>query len=517
MGETLKTILQDESIYAQEEATLLLVAHVVNLYRRLWQRDPSAHLSKLADILNFQMDLRIAFGRSVDALWSALDLVVLWKEAVRSGLVQDRASLTHAFLAYGKCLATKERFEEACATLYEAVSVWRTQAGPEAVEPQYSLQLADLLMMYTDSLAQVDRHDDALLQMYNAVQILQSDPVKSAEHPDAGFKLVVALEEYANRLTAVGRDNEACDALSEAANICRHEVAKPNSVGPDQLANLLFFHAERLSKTGRHQDAYVAMREMVTIQRTLDQKQEASTPGEPLRYAYLRKYASMCARTGRYSEACVVGLEVVEVWRRVYQHCRWQGCTHLLEAICEYAVHLLRLGRSTEACRVMMDGAEICRTVYNIDPMSETMGLIMMFTQYAGEFAILRIADVERATAAALMTLSSHMGHIEASLKTHDTDVVPAEWEQVVSLSTFYFFVRQLKLELDPGGSMIGKSYHAQGISGVTSGRYERKRDQDFSVNYGIRTVYLCQNHPFSFWSIPIFQLRDLIGIVENG
>lgn len=431
LGETLKTILHDESLYGLDETILLLVAHLVNLHRRLWQRDPSAHASNLSASLVFQMDLRINFGRPTDASWSALELVLLWKGAVRGGLAQGRANLSDALLAYRKCLATEERFEEACETVSEAVSVWRAQTGPDAVEPQHSLRLADLLMTHADALVQVGQHHDALLETHNVVRILQSDPVSTAGHPDAGFKLIVALEEYANRLTEVGRDNEACDALSEAADTCRQEVLKPNSVGPDQLANLLFFHAERLSKTGRHQDAYIAMREMVTIQRTLDQKQEALTPEEPLRYPYLRKYASMCARTGRYSEACVVGLEVVEVWRRVYQHCRWEGCTHLLEAICEYAVHLLRLGRSTEACRVMMDGAEICRTVYNIDPASETMALIMMFTQYAGEFAILRMADVERATAVALAMLCSHMGHIEASLRSHNADVDPKEGGRV--------------------------------------------------------------------------------------
>lgn len=271
-----------------------LTNHVVCLHRKLWWRSPATHANDFAAALTYQREQLTKGENFAAACWSALDLVVLRREAVLiGGTGADRAKLTSlladAHTEYGKCLAQMQRYEEAITAMLEAIHIWN--GLPEDAR---DIRLADALGTLADILVRVNRMEDARIHARRAVEILYSHYHShnnsgngSAVRQRVVGKLHPALVACASLYPV--SDSQHSSTLSQAADVARSELSKspsPTIQQKQQLADILASLAGSLSSSGEHLSACTVMSEMVAIQRALDAVSEASMSWATRRHLY---------------------------------------------------------------------------------------------------------------------------------------------------------------------------------------------------------------------------------------
>lgn len=414
------------------------MTHVVCLYRVMWWRSPTTHAHDFAIALTYQREQLTKGEKFAAACWSALNLVVLRREAaLMGGSDADQAELTpllaEALTEYGKCLMILHRHEEAVAVVLEAIHIWSNQPQCER-----DMRLADALCMHAECLVQLDRTEDARPPARRAVDILYthyhakySDDNGNAVKQRVVRKLLPALLTCANLYPA--SDPHHASTLSQAADVARVELSKslsPTTQQKQQLADILASLAGSLSSSGEDLSACTVMSELVAIQCALDASSEASIPWGARKhlYPYLRTYASYCTRAGLHNNAAEALREYRDVCRAVYNR-EWGAARQLLDTLVLYACALARAGRGVEARDALLDGARVCWKAWAVNPVASTKVLRELFERYAGEFEALGtdtapggLEDViGKAVDETLEVLRRNMGEIDGSLRGRDS------------------------------------------------------------------------------------------------
>ena len=267
-----------------------------------------------------------------------LDSVACQTEAVsllRGLLVDDPAEhtylLANALVNLGAAHSAAHRYDEAHASLTEAVELYRSRADANAS------RLATALSDLAATLDNLGRHEEALEQADEALRLARALPMEFLDILAATLRNASAILDH------LGRLKEAIEQAERAIEIYR-------SLSPGSLSRLaisLRNLATILDRLGRHEDARKGAAEAVQLYRALADENPAR---------YLADLAGalcfLCAtmnNLGQYRSALDPGKEALQLTRRLVAIDPARHSAQLAESLRTCAHTLLGLGELENA------------------------------------------------------------------------------------------------------------------------------------------------------------------------
>ena len=249
------------SSLGRREEALAATQEAVDIYRRLVDARPDAHLPDLAGSLN-NLGIRLfKLGQREEALAATQEAVGIRRRLAQAWPEAFLPNLATSLNNLGNLLSERGRREEALAASQEALDTYRrlALAHPDAFLPDLATSLNNISV----DLSNLGRHDEALAASQEAVGIRRR---LALARPDAFLAdLAGSLNNLGNRLSNLGHRDEALAAAQEAVEIRRRLVqARHDAFMPD-LATSLGALNRALVALKRHRDAAAATHEALSM------------------------------------------------------------------------------------------------------------------------------------------------------------------------------------------------------------------------------------------------------------
>mgnify|MGYP002754277861 CR=1 FL=1 len=199
----------------------------------------------------------------------------------------------------------------------------------------------------------------------------ESDPAERARY----------LRRLANRLSKSGRRDEALEAAQEAIILYRKLVELYPEIYTSDLAMTLDNLGNRLSEVGRRDEGLEAVREAVEQYRLL-------AAASPETYASnlassLNNLAYLLSGVGYRDEAAEIGKEAVTMYRSLVAKSSSHYLPEMAASLDNLAIFLSGVGRQREALEVVREATEIYRRLEEASPATYASDLMVSLNNLA--------------------------------------------------------------------------------------------------------------------------------------
>jgi tetratricopeptide (TPR) repeat protein len=346
----------------RREEALAATQEAVEIYRRLTQTRPDAHLPDLATILlNLGTDLS-NLQRREEALAVTQEAVEMYRCLVQMEPDKYLSNLGKSLNNLGAMLAYLGRQEEGLAATQEAVEIARQLVQKESDE--YLPELASNLHNLGRDLRDLGRRSEALAAMQESVEIYR----RLAQTRPAVYlpELASNLDKLGRNLFEFGHREEAVAATEKAVEIYRRLAGRlPDEYLPD-LATSLSHLGRRFWDIGQREAGLVATRESVEIYRRLTQtRPDAYLPDLA---TSLQNLGADLSDLGRLRGALAASQEAVEIGRRLVAARPDENLARLAMSLNSLGVNLANIGRREAGLVAMQESVEIYRRLAQTRP-----------------------------------------------------------------------------------------------------------------------------------------------------
>ncbi|MFG3318131.1 SAV_2336 N-terminal domain-related protein [Streptomyces sp. NPDC048171] len=240
------------------------------------------------------------------------------------------------------------------------------------------------------------------------------------QDPDAyRFDLARALNNLSNRLSESGRSEEALAAITEAVDLYREAAPlNPTSVRSD-LARYLSNLSVRLGDVGRSEEALAAITEAVTFYR--DSVSENLDVSRADLATTLNNMSNRLSESGRSEEALAAITEAVDLYREAAPLNPTDGRPGLARALNNLSNRLSESGRSEEALAAITEAVDLYREAAPLNPTDGRPGLASSLNNLAVRLGERGRREEALAAVAEAVEIRRHLAEVRPEL--HEADL----------------------------------------------------------------------------------------------
>ena len=343
----------------------------VDIYRRLAEADPAAHLFNLASSLNDLGIRLLGVGRPDDALAPTEEATGICRRLAEANSAAYLPHLASSLNNLGIRLSAVGRRDDALAPTEEAADIYRrlAEANPAVYLPDLAMSLNNLGAM----LSGVGRRDDALAPAEEAADIYRR--LAKADPAAHLSDLAGSLDNLGSMLSGMGRRDDALTSTREAASIRRRLAETSPAVYLPDLAMSLINLGAALSEVGRRDDALAPGQEAADIYRRLTETSPAVY--RPNLAMSLNNLGNMLSGVGRRDDALAPGQEAADIYRQLAETSPAAYLPNLAGSLNNLGSPLSEVGRRDDALAVTQEAADIYRRLTETNPAAYRPNLAM--------------------------------------------------------------------------------------------------------------------------------------------